>query len=341
MTAGITSYGYTDQSIPADKWAVWQKVAGARYMVASPDDCVVSPVLGGTRQVQVDIGYLGGQGILDQITSPQVVTLNAPASGTEFSLVSLTRNWQTVNASSVTVKNLGASYTAPFTRTNTVPGTIDDQPLGVFSLAAGSTDPVLFKDLRAMGGPNFYSMQAGLVPDDFAWLEQAGLTVHTGRVTWRRLLDPDSGNLIWDRDPTIWEGTGFLTESGLSATEQDDWVFSDSSLSSHAIRTSTGHVTLAIELRRRLVALGSTNNPTGHIDDERMVRIAVAELRPSFIQNCSVYYISSSNASFHGGGYIDTNGFVWITDLAPNTIMPTTNAGGWSLRVTASYDTEA
>jgi hypothetical protein len=333
----ISSWGYGGTIAPDVVWANMQKTLGAKYMVASPTDCTPTPVSGGTRQVQIGTGYFGGHGILDQVTVAEVVALPSVATGTKFFMIKAIRNWST-KATTITYQDLGTTYTAPVTRTNITPGTLDDHPLAVFSLAAGSTNPVLVKNLRAMGGPNFYVMESGLVPNDFAWLEQTGVTVQTGRVAWRRRLDPDTGSLTWDRDPAVWEGSGFLTDAALTTTEKSHWGWSGATLagaSSHALRTFTGHVTLSLALVRQGgdLVLGTTGNVT----DERMIQVSVSKLRPTFTVDALIQYITESNTSRHGFGRIDSDGFVWITDMAPSTTLPSGNA----VRVTVSYDTEA
>jgi hypothetical protein len=198
----ITSLGYSGTIAPNVGWANMQQVLGSRYMVASHTDCVVSPLVGGTRQIQVSTGYMGGWGILDQITATETLTLATVASGIHYWLICAHRNW-TTPVTTITAIDAGTALPATMPTRSTSPGTTDDQPLALVSIAAGATNPVVIYDLRAIGGPNFYNMSASLqnLPNWLSYMAIEGSTVYTGNKRWYRSVNQFTGNAFWGHRP--------------------------------------------------------------------------------------------------------------------------------------------
>src|SRR5690242_2620347 len=181
----INSIGYAGTIGPNDVWAQLQAILGARYTVSGPGDARVTSVSTGTREVTVAAGSIGGQGILDQITSDVTVQLPTVASGTEWFLIVARRTWGLTQATSLTWIDAGSSATIP--ARNTTPGTIDDQPLALVPLTAGSTAPGTPIDLRVIGasktGPAIAFSTLAL-----SYYDDPGAQVRIGTDVWTRVV---------------------------------------------------------------------------------------------------------------------------------------------------------
>lgn len=345
MTTGITSYGYSPPGgviTPNVGWALWQKCAGARYMVDSPDDCVITPVSGG---VQVGPGILGGQGILDEVDSSlAVVPWTPPASGTQYAVLVATRDWAaSTPQTSFALQTAGTSLPATMpTLTNTTPGVKDDQPLALLSLASNDVIPRLVKDLRAIGGPNFYVMQSGLDQNWFGYMTQPGVTIYSGTVTWRRLLDPNSGNEIWERDPDIERsGPGFGNPLQITGS-MTGWA-TVSQVESRGSRSDN-------DMKLLLQAVhGSSSNPISFTSqfgavvggDTTVVTVGNTSWRPPYdIPGVGFTYRAGDNSTYTGHGTYTVDGQFKITDGVQGTTIGVRTDGTWSIRALVNWTRE-
>lgn len=199
----ITSVGYTGAIAPNVEWANLQMVLGARYAVAAHTDALVSATSDGSRQIKIATGFLGGWGILDQITVEEAVTLPAVSSGTQYYLVCAHRDWM-ANATTITTISAGATLPASMPTRATSPGSLDDQPLALVSITSTGATRIVY-DLRAVGGPSVFNMDPALagLANWIAYMAFEGVTIRTGNKTWRRIVDPNTLNPTWDVSPDI------------------------------------------------------------------------------------------------------------------------------------------
>lgn len=343
MTTGITSYGYSPPGgviTPNVGWALWQKCAGARYMVDSHDDCVVTPVSGG---VQVGPGVLGGQGILDQVDDTlAMVPWTPPGSGTQYAVLVATRDWSaSTPQTSFALQMVGTSLPSSLPAlTNTSPGVKDDQPMALLSLASNDVIPRLVKDLRAVGGPNFYVMQAGLDQNWFGYMAQPGITILCGNITWRRLLDANSGNEIWDRDPAIVR-SGPGLGNPLSVTASLTGWLATPALESRGSRTGND-MKLLLQLNNSSGTELTFSGTTGNLIDTAVAAVGNTDWRPPYdIPAVAFDYIAGDGASYTGHGTYTTAGNFVITSGVPGTKIAKRSDGSWSIRTLIRWTREA
>lgn len=156
----ITSIGY-DGSVNEANWAALSALVGAQYAVQGFLDCQVQ--IGGTgdRAVTVRVGTAFGSGVMD--TSNAAVNLNAGSvtSGARWDTVVLHRDWSS-NTSIFRINAGGA--TKQVTRTDSTPGTLDDQPVALIRMIAGSTAVQEVVDLRMFSSKLHYVAQSAAVP---------------------------------------------------------------------------------------------------------------------------------------------------------------------------------
>lgn len=350
MTTGITSYGYSPPGgviTPNVGWAKWQKCAGARYMVDSPDDCVITPVSGG---IQVGPGILGGQGILDEVDSSlAVVPWSPPGSGTQYALLVATRDWSaSTPQTSFRLQTVGSSLPSSMAAlTNTSPGVKDDQPLGLLSLASNDVIPRLVKDLRAIGGPNFYVMQPGLDQNWFGYMTQPGVTIYSGNITWRRLLDPSSGNEIWDQDPEIVRaGPGFGNPLDISNNINDGTAAGWKSVAVLECRGSrtVNDMKLLFQINHYsssnpLTFTGGSGNVVG--GDMSILSVGNTDWRPPYdIPAVAFTYRAGDNSTYTGHGTYTVDGQFKITDGVQGTSIGVRSDGTWSIRALVNWTRE-
>lgn len=192
MTLATPSPGYPG-TIQAATWAQMQRGLGARYWVDDQAALKVTPKSDGTREVNIAGGYAGGYGIMDHNNGVATLQLPTVPSGTKWFLVCLRRTWGSTNASSFVAIDAGTSDTALPTR-NTNPGTIDDQPLALVSLASGAAVPGTVHDLRLIGtAKDDYLANHDLVRQYADWL---GIRLRVGQTDWQRILNV-SGTPTW------------------------------------------------------------------------------------------------------------------------------------------------
>jgi hypothetical protein len=161
-----------------------------RYAVVGPDDFKASNTTG-DRMLSIANGTALGPGSLNVGTAFSPIQFDAVASGTSrWDLVVLRRDWQPAagNTSIVIIKG-GATAVLPTRNQN--PGVIDDQPLYLQEVRAGSTSLGARIDLRVWLGAG--GAEAG---DKLAltYLAQPGAAVKVGSSVHRYELQ---GNGVW------------------------------------------------------------------------------------------------------------------------------------------------
>lgn len=157
----ISSKGYAGP-VTSDDWAVLARSLGKRYWVEHSSSA--QPVVNGSsaRTVTINTGFVGGYGVIDEITAAEDVQINAdlPTTGnTKWFLIALRRDWGAGESELVVIPGTG-SMSIPVRQQS--PGTgQDDQPLALVQITGGNNNPTALVDLRAWGGEGGAIMQVG------------------------------------------------------------------------------------------------------------------------------------------------------------------------------------
>lgn len=200
----INSVGYAG-TVSDEQWArLIPSAGGANYTVESYGAFRVTAA-SGTRTVQVAASTDGAAGFGVRDVSDSVIskTLDSVPSGTRWDLIALRRNWATKESTIEVVQGGSAKAIPGPPARNTTPGTLDDQPLALARVAAGSPDIQEIVDLRC-------SVQNGgaVAWDDLArsYLDQLGTELRIGATAWSRVTDA-AGSPVWvssDQTDTGW-----------------------------------------------------------------------------------------------------------------------------------------
>lgn len=161
-----------------------------RYAVVGADDFKASNVAGADRTLSIANGTALGPGSLNVGTAFSPIQFDPVTSGTmRWDLVVLRRDWQPPggNTSIVIIKG-GATQVLPARNQN--PGVIDDQPLYLQQVNAGSTSLGLRIDLRVWVGAGGAEAADKLA---LTYLAQPGAAVKVGEDTHRYEYTPTNG----------------------------------------------------------------------------------------------------------------------------------------------------
>lgn len=196
----VTSYGYSpgggDGSIDATHWAQIQEELGEAYGVSGAADWKVTTVSGVDRTVRVAAGSGFGRGVYDVVagdTAP-TVQLDVVSSGSRFDLVVARRTWGVTPATTFTKVPGTGSQSIPSGRL-TGPGIVDDQPLALVQVTAGSSNAVVVKDLRTWASKVITAADLMALVD-----AKYGDEAVVGDTRYRYVLDA-SGSLRWTPVP--------------------------------------------------------------------------------------------------------------------------------------------
>lgn len=186
----ITSIGYAGQ-ITAANWPQfsWNLVAG--YTLGAASHLKVTATTG-DRTVAIANGVAVGAGVMDTCTSLTPISLPSVSSGSRWDLIALRRNWSTNTTTVVRVAG-SATRVIPAAREAT-PGTIDDQPLALVRVAAGSTLIQEIVDLRIWVADGGASAGSDLV---LSYASDLGTQLLIGSTLWLRAFDPVTGSAQW------------------------------------------------------------------------------------------------------------------------------------------------
>lgn len=196
----ITSIGYAGTVNAAD----WAKLAPRIGELYSVDwDGYAAAVAAGDRAVRIGSGVATGVGICDTNDSNVILTHPAASSGVRYDMIVLRRTW--ASKATVPVVVTGTPTRQLPARTAN-PGTVDDQPLWLIRITAGSTVPIIEADLRAFRGPG------GLVAGSelaLQYLTYVGTVVRVGGSVWHCALGP-TGTAEWRKveDPAFSNSSG-------------------------------------------------------------------------------------------------------------------------------------
>lgn len=148
MAGDLVCTGYETDSIGEGDWAQAMSVLGAPSTFAAWSHW--RPYVGpGAREVRFTVGtaYAGGVRVVGSNAS---VTLPAASSGTATYLVCLRRTWG-AGARNADIVALLMSGSSPVGRA-TQPGVMDDQPLAIATVNAGSDTIASLQDVRTFVG---------------------------------------------------------------------------------------------------------------------------------------------------------------------------------------------
>jgi hypothetical protein len=330
----IVSKGYTGTIAPNVDWANVQASLGNTYWVGGSNPA--GPVTGssdGTRHVTVGTGTMGGQGIWDNITAAETITLSSVATNTYFMIVA----HRDYSASTTTIAAVSAGTTLPTvlpTRTNN-PGVVDEQPLALVMLTSSGTVTVIY-DLRNIGAKDKFSMDANLstLPAWFSYLP-VGSTVVSGNVTWYN--DAFNG---WVADPTVViSGPSF--GNPLSITPITGWA-SSADLESHGVTSGP------VRSLNLLVRHSSTSNPitfsstSGNAIGTNLTPINVGNttFQPPRELAVPFLYTSTDGGAYAGTAFFTTSGNFIIESGAPNTSIAQQSSGTYSIRSSFTWIAE-
>lgn len=192
----ITSVGYAG-TVGDAQWAeMISRVGGAVYSVDTYGSFRVT-ASAGTRTVSIAAGGASGKGIYDENPAAITQALASVPSGTRWDLIVLRRTWAT-KVTAVAVVQGGSTKAIP-TRTVT-PGTVDDQPLALVRVAAGSNAIQEIVDLRCAVSNGGAVAWDALVR---SYLNELGTSVRIGDVVWDRVTD-GSGSPEWVTIASPW-----------------------------------------------------------------------------------------------------------------------------------------
>lgn len=195
----ITSVGYAG-TVGDAQWAEMVPRAGGVFYSVDDFGSFRVTAAAGTRTVQVAPGTAAGAGILDKSSAVELRTLGSVPSGVRYDLVVLRRTWAT-KLSEIVVIPGGSAAALP--ARNVTPGTVDDQPLALVRVAAGSTNIQEVIDLRVAvhngGAVAFHELVR-------SYLTQLGTEILINDVIWTRTVN-SAGVPLWrgdDRTDTGW-----------------------------------------------------------------------------------------------------------------------------------------
>lgn len=184
MTVAIVSVGY-DGTVDETQWAnLIGKAGSSEYGVDLAGDFGVTPVAGQDRTVRVAPGKAWGHGVLDVMDVEQTLQFALPASGNRYDMIVLRRDWQPPGGATslAIVEGSASSVTLPARNTGSL-GILDDQPIALVRVSAGSTSVSVTADLRVWarnGGATAKHTHA------LQYLGALGALVEIDGILWQR-----------------------------------------------------------------------------------------------------------------------------------------------------------
>jgi hypothetical protein len=278
----ISSAGYPGTfTAPPSRWAMMQQGLGVRYWVRSAASLLATPLQAGTRQLSLAPGDFGGHGVVDSSTG-ETVQLPVVATGTRYFLIVARRTWGAANATTIEVIDAGTTITALPAR-NANPGTIDDQPLWLVPMSAGSSVPGTPIDLRLIGtDKGVFQANSDLVRQ-YANFE--GIEIVIGTTRWRR-GSGSSGSAEWvgyGLGPNDKQVLPVLTGAQvIGAPAAGSWTWTATTPTTLRTRAVRQGNRVDVWLQMRLALGGTAIIPTqaGNFPDEAIGKLA-ASIRPA------------------------------------------------------------
>ena len=198
LSATSASSGYDGTINEKQLAALLPKVGSCEYGVAGDTDFQVSPVAGTDRGLLIRAGTAWGHSVVDVSDADVSVQLGAVSSGSRWDLIVLRRDWQPA-AGVTTVEVIPGTSdktqsAAGSGKRETRPGVLDEQPLALVRVTAGSTVIAEVIDLRC------WASNGGVFAVDslaLGYLAKPGARVRIGPVDWGYIKG--SGGFGWDR----------------------------------------------------------------------------------------------------------------------------------------------
>ena len=209
MANGINTAGFKG-SVNDVRWArLIPRAGSAPYGVVKVGDCKVTAAAGDRAVSVAGTGTDGGcwgWGVFCEFNASTTLTLTAPTTGSRWDLIALRRDWNTRTVTPIVIPG-SASRDIPGARKQG-PGVLDDQPLALVRVTAGSSAVAEIVDLRCWAG------QTIVAADTLAlnFLDYLGTSVRVGAVTYDRVLDA-KGAEVWART-TAGGAIGYVRQSG-------------------------------------------------------------------------------------------------------------------------------
>ena len=208
MADGVNVAGF-EGSVNDERWARLVPRAGSNpYGVVEAGDCKVTVATGDRRVTIARTAAKGGAwgwGVFCEFTEATSLSLASVSVGSRWDLIVLRRNWSTKKVTPTVVQG-SAAMALPSRETS--PGVLDDQPLALVLVTAGSTSITQIIDLRC-----FSSGGGVLAMHELAlgYLDHIGASVRIGPITHLRGLD-EKGAPTWTR--TVNGGARGYTRTG-------------------------------------------------------------------------------------------------------------------------------
>lgn len=315
----IVSYGYTGAITPNVPFAYWQMAVGTRgYWVMSPTDCVVSPNSSGTNQVNISTGWIGANGIVDNVSATETLTLTAPGSGIQYYMIVAHRDWSGSGATTFTAISAGTSVPATLPSRNTNRGVLDDQPLAIVSVTHGTSIPAIVNDLRMWGGNerlNCFDMPVNYM----AYNQFYGNKIRAVSGTLYEWALNSAGNGQWVMDPTIVRSGPSL---GNNLNISDATGFTTTSFAESRGSASGNSITLMLQGKCSSNASKITfNGTTGGTGDTGIMNVGNALWQPPYTMPFAFQYTdgNASGGAYGGFGRFSPGGQVVVISGAPGT----------------------
>lgn len=178
----IVSVGYDGTVDEVAIANMFPSVGAAQYGVVGPDDWKVTAHPSTAQAVNVAPGAGWGNFVYD--TSDSVVTVQCDtitSGATRWDLITVKRDWQPVNGTTVFSKVTGGTTkTLPTRLTN--PGVQDEQPIALVQWTGGQTQPTAIVDLRCWATNGGVAAKDDLVK---GYLNKPGTQVWLPGAEWR------------------------------------------------------------------------------------------------------------------------------------------------------------
>lgn len=300
----ISSVGYAG-TVGDAQWAEMVPRAGGVFYSVEDYASFRVTAAAGTRTIQVAAGKAAGAGIYDQSNAVETRALGSVPSGVRYDLVVLRRTWAT-KLSEIVVIPGGSAAALP--GRNTTPGTVDDQPLALVRVAAGSTTIQEVIDLRVAihnGGAVAFNELVR------SFLTQLGTEILINDVIWTRTVN-SAGVPLWkgdDRTDTGWvavsKGSKWLAVTGypLQIRRVGKLVEIRGAVKHATGAAITGLCAIPVGFRPKgSVPLGATHTSSAYIGD-------------MFVSSTGVVAFSTDyrTGSFAAGSVVMIHGF-WFLD---------------------------
>lgn len=289
----IASVGY-DGTVDEVQWATMvPRVGTSEYGVSGASDFLVSQAAG-TRMINVAAGTAWGRGVMDVSDAAAVIQLDAVSTGSRYDLIALRRSWGPANGGPseiVVIKGTSAKQLPAGRMFN--PGVIDDQPLALVRVTAGSASIPEIIDLRvwARNGGCF-----GVNDLVRSYLNSPGTVVTIGNTVWMRTIAannvPAWTNLL-DLLSSGWTHSAFTAASGWKILYQ-------------STKLSLDTVSSFIQIERTGAAISVPSD--GNVANQKIASMN-ATYRPATLMNSGVLSTASTGrmavANVHYAGGVE------------------------------------